>query len=84
MYHNGPNHPAKYGCLGFRSRKVSFRLVNRVSLIFNPGTAGTLTRDQIVGSRTVVSVGAGTLLMWRTVTCDGPDVCNKVILVIFN
>ena len=34
MYHNAPNHPAKYGGLGFRSRKVRFRLVNRVSLIF--------------------------------------------------
>ena len=33
--HNGPNHPAKYGCLGVRSYKVGFSLVNRVSLIFN-------------------------------------------------
>ena len=32
--HNGPNHPAKYGCLGVRSYKVGFSLVNRVSLIF--------------------------------------------------
>ena len=34
MCHNGPNHPAKYGCLGVRSYKVGFSLVNRVSLIF--------------------------------------------------
>ena len=32
--HNGPNHPAKYGCLGVSSYKVGFSLVNRVSLIF--------------------------------------------------
>ena len=37
VYHNGPNHPAKCGGLGFRSRKVRFRLVNRVSLIFKGG-----------------------------------------------
>ena len=35
--HNGPNHPAKYGCLGVRSYKVGFSLVNRVSLIFKGG-----------------------------------------------
>ena len=34
VYHNGPNHPAKYGCLGVSSYKVGFSLVNRVSLIF--------------------------------------------------
>ena len=32
--HNGHNHPAKYGGLGLRCRKVVFSLVNRVSLIF--------------------------------------------------
>ena len=35
MYHNDPNHPTMFGGLGLRSRKVSFRLVNRVSLICN-------------------------------------------------
>ena len=34
VYHNGPNHPAKYGGLGVRRRKVGFQLVNGVSLIF--------------------------------------------------
>ena len=34
IHHNGPNHPAKYGCLGVSSHKVGFSLVNRVSLIF--------------------------------------------------
>ena len=33
--HSGHNHPAKYGGLGIRCRKVVFSLVNRVSLIFN-------------------------------------------------
>ena len=34
VHHNDPNHPAKYGGLGFHSLKVSFQLVNGVSLIF--------------------------------------------------
>ena len=36
VHHNDPNHPAKCGGLGFHSLKVSFQLVNGVSLIFNP------------------------------------------------
>ena len=42
VHHNGPNHPAKYGCLGVRSYKVGFSLVNRVSLIFKVRAAGFL------------------------------------------
>ena len=41
--HNGPNHPAKYGCLGVRSYKVGFSLVNRVSLIFKSCDRSTNT-----------------------------------------
>ena len=34
IYHNDPNHPAKYGGLGSHSLKVSFPRINGVSLIF--------------------------------------------------